>query len=231
MVRDPETGDLTLGRFGWKASVPTVEAQSAHAFSGDIGISTPLDPDSSGECSAAQAACRDAPTGVQPRLGDVEAPDPVLDLVAFYSRNLAVPARRDVDDPEVLAGKALLYDFGCASCHRPKYVTSRKAAQPEHRFQLIWPYTDLLLHDMGDGLADNRPVGDAGGSEWRTAPLWGIGLTETVSGHTYFLHDGRARNLLEAILWHGGEAEAARDRVAEATPDERQALIRFLESH
>ncbi len=143
---------------------------------------------------------------MQERLGPVEAPDPVLDLVSFYSRNLAVPARRDVDDPEVLAGKALFYDFGCAACHRPKYVTSRDAPQPEQRFQLIWPYTDLLMHDMGEGLADGRPLGDASGSEWRTAPLWGIGLTETVSGHTFFLHDGRARNLLEAILWHGGEA-------------------------
>ena len=167
--------------------------------------------------------------GVQAHLGPVEAPDPILDLVSYYSRNLAVPARRDVDDPEVLSGKALFYDFGCATCHRPKYVTSRDAPQPEHRFQLIWPYTDMLMHDMGEGLADGRPLGDASGSEWRTAPLWGIGLTETVSGHSYFLHDGRARNLLEAILWHGGEAEAAKDKVADATPSERQALIRFLE--
>lgn len=230
MVRDPETGALTLGRFGWKASVATVKAQSAAAFSGDIGISTPLVTDSFGECTAAQTTCREAPSGVQARLGPVEAPDPILNLVAFYSRNLAPPARRDVDDPGVLAGKARFYDFGCVSCHRPKYVTRRDAPQPEHRFQLIWPYTDLLLHDMGEGLADSRPVGDASGREWRTAPLWGIGLTETVSGHTYFLHDGRARNLLEAILWHGGEAEAARERVVEATPEERRALIRFLES-
>ena len=169
-------------------------------------------PGSRGECTEAEAACLAAPIGVQEHLGPVEAPDPILDLVSFYSRNLAVPARRDVDDPEVLAGKALFYDFGCAGCHRPKYVTSRDAPQPEHRFQLIWPYTDLLMHDMGEGLADGRPLGDASGSEWRTAPLWGIGLTETVSGHTFFLHDGRARNLLEAILWHGGEAEAAKER-------------------
>jgi len=230
MVRDPETGELTLGRFGWKASVPTVRAQAADAFSGDIGISTVPVPAGYGECTEAEVACRRAPDGVQERLGPVEAPDSVLDLVTFYSRNVGVPPRRDVDDPQVLQGKALFYAFGCASCHTPKYVTRRDAAQPEHRFQLIWPYTDLLLHDMGKGLADGRPVGDASGSEWRTAPLWGIGLTETVSGHTLFLHDGRARNLLEAILWHGGEAEAARDRVVVATPDERQALIRFLES-
>ena len=229
-VRDPETGDIVLGRFGWKASNPTVHAQSAGAFSGDIGISNPGAPDPYGECTANQTACREMPTGVQARLGDTEAPDPVLDLVVFYSQNLAVPARRDVDDPGVLAGKKLFYETGCAACHQPKFVTSRDAAQPEHRFQLIWPYTDMLLHDMGEGLADNRPVGDASGREWRTAPLWGIGLTETVNGHTYFLHDGRARNLLEAILWHGGEAEAARDKVVDMEPHERDALVRFLES-
>jgi len=230
MVRDPQTGELVLGRFGWKASTPSVHAQSADAFSGDMGISTPPVPSAWGDCTAAEAACRDAPSGVQARLGPEEAPDPVLDLVTFYSRNLAVPVRRDIDDREVLAGKALFYDFGCATCHVPKYVTRRDAPQPEHRFQLIWPHTDLLLHDMGEGLADGAPVGDASGSEWRTAPLWGIGLSETVNGHTNFLHDGRARTLLEAVLWHGGEAEAAQEKVVAASPDERRALIRFLES-
>lgn len=229
-VRDPETGDLVLGRFGWKASNPTVHTQTAGAFNGDIGISNPGAPDPHGDCTEGQPACREMPTGVQERLGDTEAPDPILDLVVFYSRNLAVPARRDVDDPDVLHGKELFYDTGCAACHRPKFVTSREAQDPELRFQLIWPYTDMLLHDMGEGLADNRPVGDASGTEWRTAPLWGIGLTETVNGHTFFLHDGRARNLLEAILWHGGEAQTARDTVVAMTPDERAALIRFLES-
>ena len=230
MVRDPETGELVLGRFGWKASTPTVKAQSADAFAGDMGLSTPPNPAVWGDCTEAPVACRAAPDGVQPRLGPEEAPAEVLDLIAFYSRNLAVPVRRDIDDPEVLAGKQLFYAFGCASCHVPKYVTSRDAPQPEHRFQLIWPYTDLLLHDMGPGLADGRPVGDASGSEWRTAPLWGIGLTGTVNEQVNFLHDGRARSLLEAVLWHGGEAEAAKQRVVDATPDERAALIRFLES-
>lgn len=230
MVRDQATGDLALGRFGWKASTATIEAQTADAFSGDIGISTPPVPANHGDCTDAQPACQNAPHGVQESLGNVEAPDPVLELVTFYSRNVGVPPRRDVDDPVVLRGKELFYDFGCVGCHTPKYVTSRDAPQPEHRFQLIWPYTDLLLHDMGEGLADNRPVGDALGSEWRTPPLWGIGLTETVNDHTFFLHDGRARNLLEAVLWHGGEAEAARDKVIAATPDDRAALIRFLDS-
>ncbi|GAB5469294.1 MAG: di-heme oxidoredictase family protein [Rhodospirillales bacterium] len=230
LLRDPASGELVLGRFGWKASNPTVRAQSAGAFAGDIGISNPDSPDPHGDCTAKQPQCRAMASGVQPRLGDTEAPDPVLDLVVFYSKNLAVPARRDVDDPQVLRGKALFNEAGCAACHRPSYVTSRDAENPEHRFQLIWPYSDMLLHDMGEGLADGRPVGDASGREWRTAPLWGIGLTETVNGHTFFLHDGRARSLLEAILWHGGEAESARDAVVEMTPEQRDDLIRFLES-
>jgi CxxC motif-containing protein (DUF1111 family) len=230
MVRDPKSGEIVLGRFGWKASAPSIEAQSADAFNGDIGISTPQVPAAWGDCTEAQVDCRTMPSGVQARLGDVEAPDPIMALVTFYSRNLSVPKRRDVDDAQVLAGKAQFYAAGCTSCHTPKFVTRKDAPQKEHAFQLIWPHTDLLLHDMGEGLADGRPVGDASGSEWRTAPLWGIGLTETVNGHTNFLHDGRARNLLEAILWHGGEAQSSRDAVAAMDKQNRTALIRFLES-
>lgn len=229
-VRDPQSGALVQGRFGWKASNPTIRAQTASAFSGDIGISTPDKPGNYGDCTDAQAACRNLPHGEQDRLGPSEAPDPVMDLVTFYSENLAVPMRRDVDDPEVLKGKKVFYQAGCPACHQPKFVTSRKADNPAHRFQLIWPYSDFLLHDMGEGLADGRPVGDASGREWRTPPLWGIGLTETVNSHTRFLHDGRARNLLEAILWHDGEAKPARDRVAALAPEDRRSLIRFLES-
>ena len=154
----------------------------------------------------------------------------MMDLVTFYARNLGVPARRDVDDPKVLRGKQMFYESGCTSCHRPKFVTARDFDGEEQAFQLIWPYTDLLLHDMGEGLADNRPEAQADGQEWRTPPLWGIGLTETVSGHTYFLHDARARNLLEAILWHGGEAEAAKQKVVEMSKADREALLAFLNS-
>ena len=132
--------------------------------------------------------------------GKSEAPPPVMDLVTFYSQNLAVPARRDIGKAEFLAGKKAFYDTGCASCHTPKFVTRRDAPDKALAFQLIWPYSDFLLHDMGEGLADGQQVGDATGSEWRTPPLWGIGLTKRVSGHTFFLHDGRARNLTEAIL-------------------------------
>jgi CxxC motif-containing protein (DUF1111 family) len=230
MVRDPDKDGLTIGRFGWKASEATIGQQSADAFADDVGISSPHARRDWGDCTAKQPQCLAMATGVQPRLGDTEAPDPVLDLVDFYSRNLAVPARRDIDDGRVLRGKQVFYESGCVSCHHPKYVTRRDAPQKAHQFQLIWPYSDFLLHDMGEGLADNMPVGDASGAEWRTPPLWGIGLTETVSGHTLFLHDGRARNLLEAILWHGGEAEAARDKVVALPPEDRAALIRFLES-
>lgn len=229
-VRDPNTGDITIGRFGWKASNPTIRTQTADAFSGDIGISSPDRPDNFGDCTKGQQSCRALPHGEQAHLGVSEAPDPVMELVTFYSENLAVPARRDVDDPQVLEGKEVFYRAGCPACHQPKFVTSRAADNPAHRFQLIWPYSDFLLHDMGEGLADHRPVGDASGLEWRTPPLWGIGLTEAVNKHTRFLHDGRARNLLEAILWHDGEAKPARDAVVALTPADRRSLIRFLES-
>ena len=222
---------LALGRFGWKAGNATIEDQASGAFSGDIGISNPLRPGGAGECTPRQISCLDAPNGNSPEFGNVEAHQEVIDLVVFYSRNLAVPARRDIGDPEVLAGKRLFYETGCISCHRPKFITPRNPpGMPEQSRQLIWPYTDLLLHDMGDGLADGRPEGRADGREWKTPPLWGIGLTKVVNGHTFFLHDGRARNLLEAVLWHGGEAKAQRDEVISMPPEDRRRLIRFLES-
>ena len=218
-----------LGRFGHKAGAPTVRQQAAAAFSGDIGISSPLFPAAWGECTEVQTACRTAPHGDgDDRIFEMDAEG--LDLVTFYSRNLGVPARRDADDATVLRGKEIFYGTGCTSCHRPAFVTHRLADQPEQSFQLIWPYSDMLLHDMGPGLTDNRPEARATGSEWRTSPLWGVGLTEQVSGHTNFLHDGRARSLLEAILWHGGEARPHRDAVAGMSPDDREALIKFLES-
>lgn len=229
-VPDPVSGKTSLGRFGWKAGNGTIMAQTASAFAGDIGIGNPLFSSPFGDCRAPESACFTMPTGEQANLGETEAPDPVLELVTFYSQTLGVPQRRDVGAANVLRGKANFYAAGCASCHVPKFVTSRKAENPAHKFQLIWPYSDLLLHDMGEGLADHRPEGEADGYEWRTPPLWGIGLTQTVSGHTLFLHDGRARNLTEAILWHGGEAEKARGNFAGMTQSERSDLIAFLES-
>lgn len=231
IVPSVEFGVPMLGRFGLKGGAPTVREQSAGAFSGDMGLSTPLHPGPWGDCTPSEAACRAAVHGQEPGVRDgLEVDKASLDLVTFYARNLAVPERRNADDPQVLRGKEVFYTLGCTGCHQPKFVTHRLTGQPEQSFQLIWPYTDLLLHDMGPGLADNRPEGRATGSEWKTPPLWGIGLTAQVSGHSYFLHDGRARSLLEAVLWHGGEAQAARDGVVALPAEDRAALIAFLES-
>ena len=223
---------LALGRFGWKAINPTVNQQSQGAFNGDIGISTPLEPQPSGDCTPQQTACLAAPNGNSAAFENLEAHSDVTSVVAFYAQNLAVPARRNADDPDVLAGRTLFYKTGCHRCHTPSHVTgpAPTAASDHLAHQTIWPYTDLLLHDMGEGLADHRPEGMASGSEWRTAPLWGIGLIPIVNGHSYYLHDGRARNLLEAILWHGGEAAAQQARVVKMSPQERKQLIRFVES-
>ena len=226
-VWDDVQQKTVLGRFGWKAGQPNLNQQNVHAFSGDMGLTTRLRPFD--DCTDAQIACKQAPNGNGPD-GEPEVSDNILRLVLFYSRNLAVPARRDVSAPEVLAGKNLFYQAGCQSCHTPKYTTAANAAEPELANQVIRPYSDLLLHDMGDGLADNRSEFQAGGRDWRTPPLWGIGLTQAVSGHTQFLHDGRARNLLEAVLWHGGEASAARQQVLSFNAEQRAALLAFLNS-
>ncbi len=229
-VPHTRSGGLKVGRFGWKATEPTVYQQSSHAAVGDIGLSVPVLPSHVGDCTAAQTPCKRFPHGGQANLGGLELPPEAMDLLYYYSANLAVPERRDQDDAEVLEGKKVFYEAGCIACHRPKYVTSRDADLEQHRFQLIWPYSDFLLHDMGPDLADDRPIGDASGSEWRTAPLWGIGMAQKVDPEARFLHDGRARTLLEAVLWHGGEAQAARDRVVELPTKQRKALLVFLRS-
>jgi CxxC motif-containing protein (DUF1111 family) len=226
-VWDDAQQKTVLGRFGWKAGQPNLNQQNVHAFSGDMGLTTSLRPFD--DCTDAQTACKQAPNGNGPQ-GEPEVSDNILRLVLFYSRNLAVPARRDVNAPQVLAGKNLFFQAGCQSCHTPKYSTAANAAEPELANQVIRPYSDLLLHDMGDGLADNRSEFQASGRDWRTPPLWGIGLTQAVSGHTQFLHDGRARNLLEAVLWHGGEAQAAQQQVLSFNAEQRAALLAFLNS-
>jgi len=221
---------LVLGRFGWKAGNPTVKAQSAGAFEGDIGISNPIARNAWGDCTVKQSRCREAPNGSSAKLGNVEAGEKFLNLVTFYAQNLAVPRRRNPDSPDVLAGKKLFYEVGCVQCHQPKFKTGTLEGQPHLSGQLIWPYTDMLLHDMGEGLADNRPEGVASGREWRTSPLWGIGLTPIVNGHSFYLHDGRARNLEEAILWHDGEAKGARDAYAGLGQEDRERLVAFVNS-
>ncbi|MBP5124759.1 di-heme oxidoredictase family protein [Pseudomonas protegens] len=226
-VWDDALQKTVLGRFGWKAGQPNLNQQNVHAFSGDMGLTTRLRPFD--DCTDAQTACKQAPNGNGPD-GEPEVSDNILRLVLFYTRNLAVPARRDVDSPQVLAGKNLFFQAGCQSCHTPSFTTAADAAEPELANQVIRPYSDLLLHDMGEGLADHRTEFKASGRDWRTAPLWGIGLTETISGHTQFLHDGRARNLMEAVLWHGGEAEGAKQQVLTFNAQQRAALLAFLNS-
>jgi CxxC motif-containing protein (DUF1111 family) len=221
-VWDERSNTSTIGRFGWKAGQPTLEQQNAAAFNGDLGITSTLFP--ADHCTAAQSDCRRQANGGEPELSDE-----ILRAVTFYSRNLAVPARRNVTDPDVVRGMRLFAASECAACHVPD-MTTGVAEDPWLSEQRIAPYTDLLLHDMGEGLADHRPEFAATGREWRTPPLWGIGLTEAVGGSAYYLHDGRARTLLEAILWHGGEAQNSRDKVAAMSPADRAALLRFLES-
>jgi len=221
-VWDEVSQKEALGRFGWKANVPSVRQQTAGAFSGDIGVSSPVFDEQ--DCPSAQTECRAAPDGGSPEV-DIQT----FEAVVFYTRVLAVPAARDIDKPDVQQGARVFRDAGCASCHTPTLKTGPSDIKALAA-QTIHPYTDLLLHDMGPGLADGRPDNDASGAEWRTPPLWGIGLVERINGHTRFLHDGRARSLMEAILWHGGEGEASRDRVLALSAADRAALISYLES-
>lgn len=223
IVWDIRKQAYALGRFGWKASQPTIEQQGAGAFHGDIGITSTLFPEEN--CPPAQEACRRAPNGGMP-----EVPDERLAKVVFYVHTLAVPAMRNVDVPTVQRGARIFHDIGCTACHTPRHVTAPDFSVGALSSQVIYPYTDLLLHDMGDDLADNWPDGQANGREWRTPPLWGIGLVQAVNGHTRFMHDGRARNLEEAVLWHGGEAEASREVFKGLSLKEREALLAFLRS-
>ncbi|GAL22317.1 probable thiol oxidoreductase [Vibrio maritimus] len=222
-VLDVRSKEMALGRFGWKAGQPNLMQQNAAAFNGDVGLTSSLFTEEN--CTDKQDLCTDSLSG-----GDPEVSDKILNFVEFYTQHLAVPQRRSIDNPEVLQGEALFKKVGCENCHRTNIQTAQRADLPALSNQTIHPYTDLLLHDMGEGLSDGRPEYAASGSHWRTPPLWGIGYTQEVNGHTYFLHDGRARNLTEAILWHGGEAEAARNQVLAMSKKEREALLAFLNS-
>jgi CxxC motif-containing protein (DUF1111 family) len=216
-VRDVESGETRLGRFGWKANQPSLRQQIAHALSADMGLTSALYPRPQGA---------DAGDATPPEVTAEE-----LERLRFYMRLVAVPKRRDWDSPQVLRGKAVFRAIGCSGCHVDSaYETGDVPDLPELSRQKLYPYTDLLLHDMGEGLADDRPDGLASGREWRTPPLWGIGLVEVVNGHTRFLHDGRARSHEEAVLWHGGEAAPARERYARLPRADREALLAFLKS-
>lgn len=222
-VWDVQKNDFAIGRFGWKAGQPTLMQQNAAAFNGDVGLTSRLFPNEN--CTSRQSLCDDLPNGGQP-----EVSDKILNFVEFYSQHLAVPIRRNVNDEQVVLGQKLFVSAGCESCHKTNVKTAKREGFPALSEQTIHPYTDMLLHDMGEGLADHRPEYLASGTEWRTPPLWGIGYTQEVNGHTYFLHDGRARNLMEAVLWHGGEAERAKSKVLTFNQKERGALIAFLNS-
>lgn len=234
-----------LGRFGWKANTGSVAHQSAGAFHGDMGITSSLFGRET--CTPMQHDCLAAPHGggqVRGQDGIISAAaatattpeidDETLGHVIFYTATLAPPARRQAHDAQVIKGQSLFHQAQCAVCHRPSYTTgappfphlSSRAVQG----QRIWPYSDFLLHDMGSDLADGRPDFLANGQQWKTPPLWGLGLFKDVNGHQRLLHDGRANGVLEAILWHGGEAQSSKDHVLKMTPAERQALVKFVES-
>jgi CxxC motif-containing protein (DUF1111 family) len=211
-----------IGRFGWKAGQPDLLNQNAAAAIGDIGLTTTIHAQQN--CTAADAACASAVSGGNPELSDE-----FLQKLTLYTATLAVPAQRQPQAPDVQKGAALFSNFGCTSCHLPTLQTSNHPLQ-EVANQTFHPYTDLLLHDMGEALADGRPEFAATGREWRTPPLWGLGLLQTVNGHTRLLHDGRANGFAEAILWHGGEAEKAKEAFRTAAPKDRAALVAFLKS-
>jgi CxxC motif-containing protein (DUF1111 family) len=229
-VWDAFAGEARVGRFGWKANVASLAHQTAGAFLGDIGITSSQNPEQA--CTPAQTDCRAAMAGGHG--GAPEIDDRTLGDVVFYQATLAPAARRRADDAQVRRGQALFHQAQCASCHRPSYVTGEPLfpalTSPKVVGQRIWPYSDLLLHDMGEDLADGRPDFAATGRQWKTPPLWGVGLIRDVNGHQRLLHDGRAEGVLEAILWHGGEAESSRQQVLKLSRRDREALVKFVES-
>ncbi len=230
---------ISIGRFGWKANAPTVRQQSLGALRGDIGITNTLFPDESIEGTDLHidylARTNYDDTG-EDELGNPEASDEFSNDVVFYTETLAVPARRNVGDTDVVAGAKLFDEMQCTACHHPSFTTT---SDPDFKLggltppqgllgQTIYPFTDMLLHDMGEGLADGSRDFLASGNEWKTRPLWGLGLTKTVNPGAGFLHDGRAKTLEEAILWHGGEAEFSKEAFRTAEKTKRDQLIDFL---
>ncbi len=215
-------GVSALGRFGLKANVATVADQVATAYLFDLGITSPPFPTEN--CPGPQDSCQQAPPGGSPEISAER-----LAAVVLYAQTLAVPARIGLDDTSVIAGEQLFDQLGCAACHTKRWETGAHEVE-SLSYQAIYPYTDMLLHDMGEGLSDGRRDGTAFPTEWRTSPLWGIGLARTVNPQAGFLHDGRARSIEEAILWHGGEAAGARDRFMSLSAADRTVLLLFIKS-
>ncbi|HKU44015.1 MAG TPA: di-heme oxidoredictase family protein [Polyangiales bacterium] len=214
---------LQLGRFGWKAEQPDVRQQIAAAFLADMGITSTLFPDES--CTRGQAGCAALPSGGRP-----EIEDSTLESVVRYVNTLAVPAQRPLARELAERGERLFRSARCSACHVDTLRTGPVAHARAISGATIHPYTDLLLHDLGPGLADHRPAFLATGREFRTAPLWGLGLVQKVNGQRTLLHDGRARDVAEATLWHGGEAEASKLAFVAMPRPDRAALIAFVES-
>lgn len=219
-IFDTASNVRQLGRFGLKANTVNLFHQVAVAYQQDIGVTNSVFPDKS--CKG-QLQDDHRNTGV-------DLPDSILNSVAFYVKTLAVPARRNVLDADNKQGEILFNQINCSSCHKTTIQTGVDITTPQLSNQRIHPYTDLLLHDMGEGLADNRPDFDATGTEWRTTPLWGIGLFDKTNGTPFYLHDGRARTIEEAILWHDGEAKNAKQKFMQLSADERSKVLKFLKS-
>ena len=227
-VTDPQGMGPQLGRFGWKAGVATLAEQVAIAFRDDLGLSTPLRPDPAGDCTARQRHCRQAPHGMGPS-EPIEVTAALFAALVFAQGHGAVPGRTGWRPEAVARGAAVFHDIGCAACHRPQLRTADTGVAPALAGQTIRPYSDLLLHDMGPGLADGARQGRASGREWRTPPLWGLGAWRAIDPEAGLLHDGRARTITEAILWHGGEGQTARDAFRALQADDRAALLQFLD--
>lgn len=223
-VWDQLADKFRLGRFGWKASEPSLLQQSTAAFAHDMGISSPFMPQTAPACDRDDATCQLIP---KPSIKGYEIGMVELRQVVAYLDGLPAPERGG-SGGEPSGGEKLFNQIGCASCHRPSFDIVVKNVAGKGQFLTIYPYSDLLLHDLGAGLADHRPVAEASGWEWRTQPLWGIGRAGAVNGNAFFLHDGRARTIEEAILWHGGEASASRAKYAALGKSERADLIEFI---
>jgi CxxC motif-containing protein (DUF1111 family) len=227
MAWDAASLQMAPGRFGWKANVPSVRHQTAGAALGDMGLTSAVFIENL--CEPVQEDCLTMAEKISATADAPEIHAELLTAMEMYMLLLAVPAQRNADSPAVQAGEALFRGIGCSSCHMPTLITGEGDLPPNSN-QVIHPFTDLLVHDMGEGLADNRPDYGASGQEWRTQPLWGIGLTYDVGHANNHLHDGRARSLTEAILWHGGEAEGPREVFRNLAEEQRNELLEFLGS-
>ena len=224
LVWNFSTNKTQVGRFGWKANEPTLLQQVASAFSGDIGLTNSVFPNKN--CPSPQKDCNSEKNG-----GNPEVTDRQLNNIMVYSSSLSVPIRRNYDKKNVLNGKKLFRDMKCNSCHKEVFKTSNNYPfNPTLQNITIRPFSDFLLHDMGEGLADNRSDYLANGKEWRTQPLWGLGLIQEVNKHNFLLHDGRARGIQEAILWHSGEAENSKNSYKKLTKKDREDVLAFLNS-